>query len=263
MTLKIVNGTYGYIQNEPLFSHLDFEVKEGSILTILGANGVGKTTLLKCILKFYKWQKGHTLINGKPTDKMSNTEFWKCISYVPQAKYTIFPYSVLDMVLMGRAPNLGFMSMPKKEDIEMAQQVIDEIGISSITHQSCGAISGGELQLVLIARALVSQPKILILDEPESNLDMKNQLLILDILQKLKEENGITCIINTHYPNHALRISDDTLILGKNKKHVFGSTHSVITEENIRRYFDVSTEIIQCKREGRDTPILFPIKIAN
>lgn len=263
MTLKIINGTYGYVEGEPLFSQLDFEVKEGNILTILGANGVGKTTLLKCILRFYKWLKGDTFINGICSDKMSHTEFWKYISYVPQAKNSIFPYSVLDMVLMGRAPNLGFMTMPKKEDIEIAERVIEEVGISKLIHQSCGAISGGELQLVLIARALVSEPKILIMDEPESNLDMKNQLLILDIIQRLKKEKGITCIINTHYPNHALRISDDTLILGKEKKHIFGTTKSVITEENIKRYFDVSTEIIHCEHEGKNTRILFPIKIAN
>jgi iron complex transport system ATP-binding protein len=263
MMLTVVNGTYGYDKGPNLFSNLSFKVETGEILTILGPNGVGKTTLLKCILGLFKWRKGNTIINDLEADKITASEFWKDISYVPQAKSMIFPYTVLEMVLMGRAPYLGSMSSPRKEDIAIAKRAIEEVGISRLMYKSCGAISGGELQLVLIARALTSAPKILVLDEPESNLDMKNQLLVLGIIEKLKKGKNISCIINTHYPNHALRISDNTLMLGGNGRHLFGNTREIITEENIKAFFEVKTRIIEWENEGEKAQMLFPVKLAN
>lgn len=263
MKLEVINGTYGYGKGPNLFSDLNFKVNKGKIFTILGPNGVGKTTLLKCILGLYKWRKGSTFINETLANKIKPSKFWKDISYVPQAKNMIFPYTVLEMVLMGRAPYLGAISSPRKEDINIAKNAIKDVGISKLMYKSCGAISGGELQLVLIARALASQPKILVLDEPESNLDMKNQLLILQIIEKLKREKEISCVINTHYPNHALRISDYTLILGGDKRYVFGATTKIITEENIKRYFEVKTRIVEWKNGGEKEHMLFPIKLVN
>lgn len=263
MMLEVVNGTYGYGKAPNLFWDLNFRVETGEILTILGPNGVGKTTLLKCVLGLYKWRKGNTLIDNLPRDQINTLQFWKDISYVPQGKSMIFPYTVLEMVLMGRAPYLGAMSSPRKEDLSIAKRAIEEVGISKLMYKSCGAISGGELQLVLIARALASEPKILVLDEPESNLDMKNQLLVLQIIKKLKREKGISCIINTHYPNHALRISDYTLMMSKGGSFVFGVTSEIITEENIKKYFEVKTRIIELENEGEKEHVLFPQKLVN
>ncbi|SHK02209.1 ABC transporter ATP-binding protein [Paramaledivibacter caminithermalis] len=263
MILEVVNGTYGYGKGVNLFSNLNFKVNTGEILTILGPNGVGKTTLLKCILGLFKWRKGNTLINNLEADKITPSQFWKDISYVPQGKNMIFPYTVLEMVLMGRAPYLGAISSPRREDVNIAKRAIEEVGISRLMYKSCGAISGGELQLVLIARALTSDPKILVLDEPESNLDMKNQLLVLQIIEKLKKEKNISCIINTHYPNHALRISNNTLMLGGNGRHLFGKTYEIITEKNIKRFFGVKTRIIELETEREKAQMLFPVELAN
>ncbi|WP_432407607.1 ABC transporter ATP-binding protein [Wukongibacter sp. M2B1] len=260
MLLEVINGTFGYKRDENIISNINFKVGSGKVFTILGPNGVGKTTLLKCILGLYKWRKGEARLYGKPVMDISEKEFWKNISYVPQARNPAFPYTVFDMVLMGRTPYLGIMNMPRKIDKEITREIIEEIGISELSGKSCGAISGGELQLVLIARALASQPKVLVLDEPESNLDMKNQLLILEVLEKLSKEKKISCIINTHFPNHALRISDDTLMMGKDQNYIVGNTWDVVTEGNIKDIFGVKAEEIHLSNNKSKAKIIFPVK---
>lgn len=239
MHLAVINGSYGYRAENRVLSQICFELDQGRIMTVLGQNGIGKTTLLKCMMGLLKWQQGETRVDGRIFTSMLDRDG---IGYVPQAHKTIFAFSVFDMVTMGRSRHVSIFGMPSKLDQEKVMAALEIVGIADLKNQLCSQLSGGQLQLVYIARALANEPKILIMDEPESHLDFKNQFLILKLIQRLKEEKGISCIINTHYPEHALRISDDTLLLGKSQ-YGFGRSQEMITEENIKKYFEVNAKI--------------------
>ena len=243
MGIEVRNATFGY-GSEPVICGLDLPVRDNKVLTVLGRNGVGKTTLLKCMMGFLKWRSGETLLDGRPLKSYSLTEVWSRISYVPQAKRSPFAFSVLDTVVMGLNASAKAFSVPSREDYEKAHETLADLGVAGIEDKDSSEISGGELQMVLIARALVSDPRILILDEPESNLDMRNQLRVLGAIQKISERGTTTCIINTHFPEHALLVSDDTLFLGGGSHMLLGPTPDVVTRENIRDFYGVDAAIV-------------------
>lgn len=243
MNLTVKNGSFGYQKSAaPIFENINFSVDSGEILAILGPNGAGKTTLLRCITGMLKWTAGESLLDGEPIRGMSPKKLWSRMAYVPQAKSASSAYTAFETVLLGRSGRLSAFSTPGKADIQKAEEVMDLLGIRHLAQKKCSAISGGELQMVLIARALASEPQVLILDEPESNLDFKNQLIVLDAMSKLASE-GMTCIFNTHYPAHALQRSSKALILSKGGGYEFGPTAKVVTEAAIRRSFGVEAVI--------------------
>lgn len=263
MNIEIRDGSFGYKKGRVLFDNISFSLEKGEILTILGPNGVGKTTLLKCITGIYNWKDGETYIDNISIKEYKQVDIWKKIGYVPQIHSLIFAYSVLDMVVMGRAPYLKRFSSPKIEDKEMALSVLGEMKIDYLANKSCGEISGGELQLVMIARALVADPSVLILDEPEAHLDLSKQMLILNTIERLAKDKGISCIINTHYPQHALSISDKTIMLGENKKHIYGDTADIIIEENLKEYFDLDVKILEHREDNLIGKMVFPYSLAK
>ena len=248
MTFSVENGSFSYQKNaqaeELLLKQISFAVNSGELMAILGPNGAGKTTLLRCMMGFLKWNSGKSSLDGKDIRSIPNRTLWQKLSYVPQARSAASQYSVEDMVLLGRSSQFGMFGQPGAEDREAAAKVMEELGISYLARRSCAQISGGELQMVLIARAIASGPEILILDEPESNLDFKNQLVILETLHRLTEK-GITCIFNTHYPVHALRHADRALLLDRMGNYAFGATHEIITEQNLETAFGVHAVIGQ------------------
>ena len=262
MNLQVKNGSFGY-KNKSLLQNIEFGIDGNTILTILGPNGVGKTTLLKCIMGFLPWEKGETLLNGRPLLSYSNKEIWKKISYVPQAKKSVFSYTVLDMVVMGLSASQSFFDVPKKQEYDKAYCMLETVGITKLAEKYCNELSGGELQMVMIARALVSKPELLILDEPESGLDMKNQICVLDIISRASKELNTACIINTHFPNHALNISDSTLLMGYGNKKLLGKTSELLTEENIERFFSVRSRVVAFTAERQNYKTIFPYKIAS
>lgn len=259
----VEKGVFGYDKNNPLLNEISFTVPEGKILTILGPNGAGKTTLLKCMVGLLKWQKGQSFFEGTPISRMDPAEFWKHVSYVPQAKSFAVPYSVLEMVVMGRAPYIGMFSAPGKSDYQLALEVMEDLGIAHLQSKRCSSISGGELQLALIARALVSNPRLVILDEPESYLDFRNQLLVLERLQQIAVQRKIGCVINTHYPENAFRISNLTLMLGKGGKYIFGDTKEIITEEYLREFFGVRVRMVPFRDGEQKYSTVFPVELAE
>lgn len=260
--LEIKNAAFSYKnEDDDLFRNLSFTVGKGKTLAVLGPNGAGKTTLLRCIMQFLPFREGTASIDGKEVKSLNGREFWKHISYVPQAKKMIFGYSALNMVTMGLSQNVGFGRTPSKEDFEKAYALLERFGIAHLAKQSCNHLSGGELQMVLIARALIKEPAILIMDEPESNLDMKNQLIVLKTIDKLNEEN-LSILINTHYPEHALRCAEETLILGR-REHIFGDTETVITRENIRKFFEIEANILESRYNDRTMQSIVPLDIIS
>ena len=262
MILEVKNGSFSYGSREVL-KDISFHLEERKIMTILGPNGVGKTTLLKCIMGFLRWNRGGTLISGKRLTEYSDKELWSKISYVPQAKQSVFTYGVLEMVVMGLDKENGFFYSPKKEQFERAGEMLKELGIGRLADRYCNELSGGELQMVMLARAMVSGPELLILDEPESNLDMRNQLRILDAIEYASKEKNTACVINTHFPSHALRLSDQTLLLGRGFKQKFGSTKEIITEENVEEFFRTRAKIVDFAAEGKTYRIIAPYRIAD
>ncbi|MER2030665.1 MAG: ABC transporter ATP-binding protein [Solibacillus sp.] len=244
MKIEVREGNFCYAKKKEVKpfiyeSNISFTLEPGKIMAILGPNGAGKTTLLKCITGLHDWRIGETLIDDVPLAKVSQKELWKKIGYVPQAHKMVFGFSIEDLVVMGRAPYIGSLSKPRKEDYEKAHAALNEVGIVHLAKKSCNEVSGGELQLALIARTLVSNPEILILDEPESHLDVQKQVVILETLKRLSKEHNISCIINTHYPNHAFYLADQVLMIAKEKKAVIGAVHEVMTESRMKEYFNI------------------------
>lgn len=263
MNLTVQNGSFSYRgSGTPIFRDVNFSVDPGEILAILGPNGAGKTTLLRCITGMLKWSSGQSLLDGEPIRTMPARKLWSRMAYVPQARAAASAYTAFETVLLGRSGRLSAFSTPGKADIQKAEAVMEQLGITGLMDKKCSAISGGELQMVLIARALASEPKVLILDEPESNLDFKNQLVVLDTMSKLASE-GMTCIFNTHYPAHALQRSDKALILSKGGGYEFGSTASVVTEDTIRAAFGVEAVIGSIETPTSIVQNVIPLHIAE
>ena len=203
-----------------VFRNYRLEVERGSIFAVLGSNGAGKTTLLKILLQALKPTEGKVVVDGRT-------------AFVPQLFQVTFDYSVLDMVLMGRVRHVGLFSQPSPDDEEAAMVSLDRFGISHIARHPFHELSGGERQLVILARALVSEAKILVLDEPTSALDLKNQIMALDWITRLSYEDGLTVLFTTHHPHHALAIADDALLMLGGEKCASGHARQILTEENL------------------------------
>lgn len=260
MTFEVKNGCYRYPGTErQVLQNICLHVESGKVLSILGSNGVGKTTLLRCMMGMLKWNSGESLLDGAPLRQIPERELWQKIAYVPQAKTSVFSYTAKEMVTLGRSAHLKMFELPSAEDEKLALSCMESIGILGLKDKQCNEMSGGELQMVLIARAMTSNPAMLILDEPESNLDFKNQLTVLNCIQELSHQRGISAVINTHYPDHALQIADDALILNRDGTCVYGKSTEVISEENLNRAFSVRVCIRSVEVENEAFHCVIPI----
>ncbi len=262
MILQVENASFSYKKGVPVIRDLNMQAESGELVAILGPNGAGKTTLLRCIMGFLRWDSGQSLLDGKNIRSLSHRQLWQRVAYVPQAKGAFSSLPVRDMILLGRTSRVGVFSTPSRADLDQVEAVADGLGIHALLDKRCTEISGGELQMVLIARALAAQPELLILDEPESNLDFKNQLIVLEAMSKLAAD-GMCCIFNTHYPTHALTRAHKALILHKRGGSSFGETQAVVTEAAIRRAFGVETVIGEIETPGKVYRSILPLHIAE
>ena len=249
---KKLSFTYG---ERMILDHISFRIEDHSITTVLGQNGVGKTTLLKVLLGFEKMDGGEVLYDGKNITSIPFKQFWNRVGYVPQAKQSIFPLTVEETVLTGRTGHLSLFSHPGKTDKRICEEVMQKAGIAHLKNRSCNTLSGGELQLVHIARALAGKPQIIVLDEPETGLDFENQLMVLHLLRQLNTEDGLTIVYNTHYPDHALDFSDHTILFMGEGKTVHGPSQKILSRENMEQAFHVSVEIFT----GRNRHAVIPV----
>ncbi|AKB33567.1 iron ABC transporter, ATP-binding protein [Methanosarcina siciliae HI350] len=237
MELKVVNASCGY-GKKTIISNISMKIKSGEIMCLLGPNGVGKTTLFKTILGLLELQSGDILLDGKNVKKWSKKDFAKVIGYVPQAHTPPFPFTVLEVVLMGRTPYLGACASPTKKDTAVAEENLDLLGIAYLKDKVYTDISGGERQMVLIARALTQQPKILFMDEPTSNLDYGNQVRVLERIVALAK-TGLGVIMTSHSPDHAFLCSTKVALLQRNGLFEIGAAHEIVTENNLRSTYGV------------------------
>ena len=260
--LRIENGSFAYKGGPQILKDINVEVRAGEILAVLGPNGAGKTTLLRCMMDMLHWETGRSLLDGEDIRNMPASTLWRRMAYVPQARSAATSYTAFQTVLLGRSARIGAFSSPKKEDMEVAERVMKRLGIWELADKPCHAISGGELQMVLIARAMAAEPEILVLDEPESNLDFRNQLVVLDTMTSLAAE-GMACIFNTHYPAHALQRADRSLLLTKGGMSIYGPTKYVVSEDDIRSIFGVNAVIGDFKAEDSTVQSVIPVSISK
>lgn len=262
MILEVKNGCFGYPKQEEILKDINLSLKEGHILSVLGPNGIGKTTLLKCMIGLLPWKSGCSLLEGQPISKMKAKDIWNTISYIPQTHGFSFSYTGLEMVMLGRSSHLGLFEQPGAREIKMAEEMMEKVGITRLASKDCNQMSGGELQMVLIARALINEPKLIILDEPETGLDFHNQILVLNMVEKLAHEEGISAIMNTHYPTNAMRISDEALMMNRAGENFYGKAADVLNEQNISKAFDVNVIVDEVTYEGKNIRSIIPVSLA-
>ncbi|MEM3796504.1 MAG: ABC transporter ATP-binding protein [Archaeoglobaceae archaeon] len=243
MVLEVKELRFAYGKNLVL-DGINLSLNAGEIFVLLGPNGCGKSTLLKCINKILKPFGGVVLLDGKEILKMEEKEVSKLFGYVPQDHKPPFPYKVIDFVLLGRTPYIGLFSTPSKRDYEIAMESLRIVGIESFADRAYTELSGGERQLVLIARALASEAKILLLDEPTAHLDFKNTHRVLETIRRLVKERNLSAIITLHDPNLAQKYGDRIALVHNRKIECIGFPEEVITEELIRRVYGVEVELL-------------------
>lgn len=248
--LAFQNLSFGYYRRiPPVIHNLDLHLREGRIISILGPNGAGKTTLLYLTIGWLKPWSGQVLLDEKPIEQYSRRNLGKRIALIPQSEYIPFEYSVLEFVLMGRAPHLQPLDMPTARDEEIAYQSLEKVGVAHLYDHAMTALSGGERQLILAARALAQQPRLLLLDEPTSHLDLSNKYRLVQIMKGLVEQ-GTTILMTTHEPDIALSVSDDTILMEKGGILTAGPTHQVATSENLSQIYHVPVRIVEV--EGKN-----------
>lgn len=242
MRLNLDEVTVGY-KRVPVLKDVSCSLNAGEVLCILGPNGSGKTTLFKTIMKLKQPITGVISIDG---DDISSWPFDKIagyIGYIPQNYIPVFPYMALEMVLMGRTPRLGMWSIPKAKDIEVAMESMRTLNILHLKDKAFTKISGGERQLVLIARAIAQRTKLLIMDEPTNNLDFGNQALILNQIKKLSQK-GMAVIMATHVPEHAFLYADKVLMVKDGDVLAYGKSKDVLSEENLIKLYGVNLKLM-------------------
>lgn len=242
MRLTVRNACVGYSQRTVL-NDVSFSLDQGTLCCLLGANGSGKTTLMRTILGVLPLQSGEILIDGLPVRKMGERERARAIAWVPQAHDGAFAFTVLDMVLMGVSPHLGFFAQPTRSEQRAALTQLDALGIAYLADRNWSTLSGGERQLTLIARALVQRPRLLLLDEPASSLDFGHQIRLLDALRQLRQ-GGITLLMSTHHPLHALAIADTVIRVEPDGRVSQGARYDQLQPANLATLYGVTSEQI-------------------
>lgn len=227
-----------------ILKDVSFVAPGGSITVILGPNGSGKSTLFRCITGLWKPFRGEVLVGERNTGKMSFTERARLFAMVPQDHHPPFPYRVFDVVLMGRASYVGMFSSPKEKDYKATEDSISLVGIQHIKNKPYTKISGGERQLVLIARALAQASPVIIFDEPTSHLDFRNQLKVLTTIRSISRERQATVLVTLHDPNLSMLFADYTVVIHEGSVVASGPPHEVVTEDLIRKIYGVETKVI-------------------
>ena len=235
MNLSVSGLTFGY-DKTPVLRDVSFTAAQGRVLAVLGANGAGKTTLFRCILGEQKRYTGSICIDGAEAKTLSPRETAHRIAYIPQTHPMTFRFSVYDMVLMGTTHRISPFSVPRAPQKKAADDALQKLGAEHLRDKDFACISGGEQQLVYIARALAQQAKILVMDEPTASLDYGNQLFVLSVVRALAKE-GYTVLVSTHNPQHAIWYADDVLALHGGRVEAFGSVKEALTPQLIETLY--------------------------
>ena len=234
-----------------IFTNISFDLHPGEIFTILGPNGVGKSTLFNCINRDLDPQWGTITLAGKDVHDYSPLEIATKLGYVQQSSSAAFEYTVRDFLVMGRNPYIGPFAMPGDEDFQIVEDVLAEFHLEHLGDKSIKRISGGERQQVQIARALVQQTDVIMLDEPTNHLDFGNQLKVLSIVAHMARDKNIAILMTTHTPDHAIMLKGKTGMLGITEGMTIGPTEEIVTEEMLRKIYRTDLLLVDIPQVGR------------
>ena len=236
MAIDVKNLNYYYGDFSAL-KNLTFSVTKGDFFIIIGPNGSGKTTLMKIIAGILKLQKGRLEILDCPIESYARKTLAQTIAFVPQLTQLDFPFSVKEVVLMGRSPYLGMLGLEQEKDLTIAKQALTFTDVGHLAHRKLDQLSGGEQQRVFIAKAICQEPEIILLDEPTSSLDLAHQTRLMDLMEKLKNEKGITVVMVSHDVNLAAMYGDRLLLLNKGEIVELGNPNEVLTFQTLEQVY--------------------------
>lgn len=241
MSIDVAHLSFSYGAHHVLHD-VSFHIPDATLVGVLGPNGVGKSTLFRCILCLNSTYRGTILVNGKDIRTLSIKQRAREISYIPQSHSPVYDYEVLDVVTMATENELKLLANPGPAQMQRAMDALRRIGIEDLAHRRYTQISGGEQQLVLIARALAQHAKTIIMDEPTSALDYGNTVRVLSCIHRLAHE-GLSIIQSTHNPDQAFLYSDRTLVLSKGQVLAYGNPHRIITSSLISRLYGIDVDV--------------------
>jgi iron complex transport system ATP-binding protein len=242
--LELRDLACGYGRRRVL-SHIDLTVAAGENLCLLGPNGVGKTTLFRTILGAIDPMAGEIVIDGKSLGGQSRRQRARLMAYVPQAHTAPFPFHVIDVVLTGRTAHISLTSAPTPHDEEVAQAALERMDIADLADRPYTELSGGERQLVLIARALAQEPRVLIMDEPSSHLDFGNQARLLALIRSLVRDNDLAVLMSSHFPNHAFACASRVGLIKGGRLAALGAPDDVLTETSLEDIYGIPVRILE------------------
>jgi len=254
MLLQANHLNFSYLPGKTILHDISVELHPGEVLYVLGRNGSGKTTLLSCLAGILHPNAGEVALNGSDLHKLSATARAQQIGLIPQKHTPVFSYTVAEMVMMGRAPHLGWLGSPTREDRSIVDDVMAQVGVYELRDRPYTEISGGEQQLVLIALGLAQQCSVLLMDEPTAHLDLSNQHRVLEIVNQLSER-GISFIISSHSPNNALSFADRVLLLTGGWVTASGIPQETLTASLLSSAYGIQTEVLYEDRAGVKTPV--------
>lgn len=237
--LKNVSFSYGVV---PTLHDVSFSVRQGELVAVLGPNGAGKSTLFRCILRLLKPSAGTVRLCGEDTAAIDRRRLAKLAAYIPQSSTPVFNYTVEDAVLMGTTGALSALQAPSRTERERCARALEQLGISDLAQRGIAQLSGGERQLALVARALVQDARVLIMDEPTANLDYGNQRRVMQQVRALAD-GGYTILLSTHNPEHALHYATQVLALQNGRVIADGATADTLTPELLARLYGIRAEV--------------------
>jgi iron complex transport system ATP-binding protein len=226
----------------PVGRDIDIDLRAGEVLCLLGPNGSGKTTLFKTLLGLLPAQAGEVAVDGTPLAELSRQDIARRIAYVPQAHTAHFPFRVIDMVVMGRTAHLGLFAAPTSMDRQRAREALAQLGIAQLAEREYTRISGGQRQLVLVARALVQDAPAIVMDEPTANLDFGNQVIVLSEVKRLAAR-GLAVLLSTHDPDHAFSIASRVALLDQGRLVDLGVPQTVLTSDKLKSVYGIDVII--------------------
>jgi iron complex transport system ATP-binding protein len=253
-TLRVDDLTFGYTAGSPVVRGVSLRVEAGEVLFLLGHNGSGKTSLLSCLNGVNRAWSGQVTLDGVDVFSMPPAQRARRIGMIPQLHVATFAYRVLDVVLLGRAPHLSTFAAPSSHDHDVALRSLERIGLADLSDRPYTELSGGQRQLVMVARGLAQQCDILLMDEADAHLDPRNQFRVLEVVSDLAHQQGLSFVISSHAPNNALTYADRVVLLQHGRTLATGSVHETLTETLLAEAYGMPTEVVSKVVNGRRVP---------